>query len=230
MREAAFFQTTRGRILESLKRRGNRTAAELAAEHGLTTNAVRQHLSRLEGDGLVVDSRVRRGRTKPSQAYAVTHAGERLFPQRYDVLLNAVLHELRLEGGAERVASVFRRIGQRSARKYADRFEGKDLAGRVEEITRILREQGVVADCAATGDGFVIREHTCPFRETVAANSEVCSVVHTLMAEVLPGAPEQRSSIARGDNICEFHIRSAEAGHPPAGRTASGSGEAYGLS
>jgi len=206
-----FFQTTRGRILESLKRRGGRTATELAAEHGLTANAVRQHLGRLEADGLVAESTARRGRTKPSLLYTVTTEGERLFPQRYDVLLNALLTELRVEEGQDRVNALFQKIGERSARKYADRFAGKDLAGRVDELTKILRDQGVIADCERTGDGFLIREHNCPFKETVAAHPQVCTVVHTLMNEVLPGEREQRSSIAKGDAVCEFHVRSSEA-------------------
>jgi predicted ArsR family transcriptional regulator len=218
MRESTFFETTRGRILESLKRRGNRTAGELALEHGLTANAVRQHLIRLEVDGLIAERRERRGRTKPSSVFSVTHAGERLFPQRYDVLLNAMLHELQLEDGPERVTDLFRKIGQRSARKYADRFEGKDTAGRVGEITNILREQGVVADWEAAGDGFILREHNCPFKDSVAAHPQVCAVVHTLMSEVLPGSQRQVTSIARGDDVCEFHITpvtpAANAGEP----------------
>lgn len=222
MREDAFFQTTRGRVLESLKRRGGSTAAELAAEHGLTVNAVRQHLSRLEGEGLISEGRTRRGRTKPSVVYSVSHAGERLFPQRYDVLLNAVLHELQLEGGDDRVTALFKRIGERSARKYAGRFEGKPLGERVGEMAKILREQGVVADCEPSDGGYVLREHNCPFKETVGAHPQVCTVVHALMNEVLPSAPEQRSSIARGDAACEFHI-AADAETPS-------SGESYGLS
>jgi predicted ArsR family transcriptional regulator len=210
MRDAGFFQSTRGRILESLKKHGGSTAAELAAEHGLTVNAVRQHLGRLEGDGLIEEGLARRGRTKPSAVFSVTHAGERLFPQRYDVLLNAVLHELQLEDGQDRVTTLFRKIGERSARKYADRFEGKDVAQRVDEVTKILREQGVVADCDTEPGGFVIREHSCPFKETIGAHPQVCTVVHTLMNEVLPGTPQQRRSIARGDAVCEFHIPSSD--------------------
>ena len=218
MREAPFFHTTRGRILQSLKRHGGRTAAELAAEHGLTVNAVRQHLSRLEAEGLVSDGVARPGRTKPSAVFAVTHEGERLFPQRYDVLLNALIRELRVEDGSDRVDQLFRKIGERSARKYAARFEGKGLAERVDEITKILREQGVVADCEPVDGGFRIREHNCPFKETAGAHPQVCTVVHTLMNEVLPSSPEQRRSIARGDDTCEFHIPTHK------------SGESYGLS
>ncbi len=214
MREAPFFHTTRGRILQSLKRQGGRTAAELAAEHRLTVNAVRQHLSRLEAEGLVADGAARPGRTKPSAVYSVTHEGERLFPQRYDVLLNALLRELRAEGGDDRVSDLFRKIGERSARKYAARFEGKPLAQRVDEVTKILKEQGVVADCEAADGGYTIREHNCPFKETAESNPQVCTVVHSLMNEVLPVAPEQRRSIARGDAVCEFHIPAHESGEP----------------
>lgn len=217
MRESTFFETTRGRILESIKRRGNRTVAELASEQGLTANAVRQHLVRLEAQGLIAEHRERRSRTKPSSVFSVTHAGDRLFPQRYDVLLNAMLHELKAEEGPERVTDLFRKIGQRSARKYADRFEGKDAAGRVGEITKILREQGVVADWETAGEGFVIREHSCPFKDTVATHPQVCTVVHTLMSEVLPGNQRQATSIAKGDDVCEFHITPAATSGEPNG-------------
>jgi predicted ArsR family transcriptional regulator len=203
MREASFFQTTRGRIVESLKR-GPRTAAELSAEHGLTPNAVRQHLSRLERDDLVAEAASRRGHTKPSLVYALTAEGDRLFPQRYDVLLNAVLNEVRREGGPDAVASLFRHIGERSARKHAHRFEGKDTAARMTEIAKILGEQGVMADVERRAEGLVLREHNCPFKETAVAHPQVCTVVHTLLEQALPVRPQQRTSIARGDDACEF--------------------------
>ncbi len=206
MREASFFQTTRGRIVESLRRRGGRTAADLSKEHGLTANGVRQHLSRLERDGLISELSERRGPTKPSFVYSLTPEGERLFPQRYHVLLNAVLDELLREGGDDRLHDVFRKIGERSAAKYASQFQGKDMGQRVAELTRILRKQGVVADYEATKDGFIVREHNCPFKEAATSHPQVCSVIHTLMQETLAAKPEHTTSIARGDKLCEFRI------------------------
>jgi predicted ArsR family transcriptional regulator len=203
MREASFFQTTRGRIVESLKR-GPMTVIELSTEHGLTPNAVRQHLARLERDALVTETSSRRGPTKPSVVYALTSEGDRLFPQRYDVLLNAVLNEVRRGGGPEAVASLFRNIGERSARKNAHRFEGKDTAGRITEVVKILGEQGVLADVEQQSEGFVLREHNCPFKETAVAHPQVCTVVHTLLEQALPVRAQQRTSIARGDDACEF--------------------------
>ena len=207
MRESSFFQTTRGRIVELLQRRGSSTAAELAAERGLTPNAIRQHLARLERDGLVTETSERRGRTKPSLVFSLTQEGRRLFPQRDGALLHALLEEIAQSQGRERVNELMHAVGKRSARKYASRFEGKTQEARVAALTSILREQGVIADFQPVGrDGFVLREHNCPFRETVTEHPELCSLVHTLMEEVLPGKVEQFRSIARGDETCEFAI------------------------
>ncbi|HEV2909281.1 MAG TPA: helix-turn-helix domain-containing protein, partial [Candidatus Eremiobacteraceae bacterium] len=115
MREARFFQTTRGRIVESLQRRGPQTAAELAAGHELTQNAIRQHLARLERDGLVAETSERRGPTKPSLVFSLTAEGRRLFPQRYSTLLNAVIEEISASQGGDKVKELFHNIGQRSA-------------------------------------------------------------------------------------------------------------------
>jgi predicted ArsR family transcriptional regulator len=206
MRENSFFQTTRGRIVQSLKRHRTRTAAQLSAEQGVTPNAVRQHLARLERDGLVTGAAQRLSRTKPTLVYSLTSAGDRLFPERYTLLLNAVLDEIQRENGSGSVTRVFENIGRRSAARHAQRFAGKDLGGRVAELAAFLRERGVVVEHGESANGFVLREYNCPFRDTVAAHPEVCSVVHTLMEEVLPAKPRQLTSIARGDDRCEFEV------------------------
>jgi len=148
----------------------------------------------------------RLGRTKPTYVYSLTSEGDRLFPQRYPLLLNAVLDELQRDGGSDNVARVFRNIGRRSALRHADRFAGKDTAGKVAELASFLRERGVLADHDRSQSGFVLREYNCPFRDTVATHPEVCSVVHTLMQEVLPVKPQQTRSIASGDECCEFQV------------------------
>lgn len=212
MRENSFFHTTRGRIVESLLRRPAQTATELSGRLGLTPNAIRQHLTRLGRDGLVAEMVQRRGRTKPSLVYTLTRDGEQLFPQRYNALLNLVLRELKNDEGQDRVKELFRKIGRRTALKHAARFDGKDASGRLAALADLVREQGVVADFEPTSEGFVFREHNCPFRDSVASHSELCSMVHALMEEVVPGKTEQRKSIARGDDRCEFVVSAGKTG------------------
>jgi predicted ArsR family transcriptional regulator len=206
MREPSFFQTTRGRIVESLKRHRTRTAVELSNEHGVTPNAVRQHLARLGRDGLVSERTQRLGRTKPTLVYSLTEEGERLFPQRYPLLLNVLLDELQREGGPTRLQEIFSNIGRRSAQRHAQRFAGKDLSAKVAALAQFLRERGVVVEYERTPSGYAFREYNCPFRDTVVEHPEVCSMVHTLMKEVLPATAQQTSSISRGDDRCEFKL------------------------
>jgi predicted ArsR family transcriptional regulator len=134
MREQSFFQTTRGRIVQSLQQHGTRTASQLSQEHGVSANAVRQHLSRLGRDGLVSERSQRLGRTKPTLVYSLTPDGERLFPQRHSLLLGAVLDEVRDIDGERRLKKIFENIGKKSAKRHAARFAGKSLPEAVSEL------------------------------------------------------------------------------------------------
>src|SRR5262249_39766558 len=126
-----FFETTRGRIVAALRKRHGASAADLADELGLSPNAVRQHIATLEREGLVTERSVRRGRTKPTYEFSLTEQGQRLFPQRYDLLLNAVLREVKELGGEDAVAEIFQRIGQRSVEKAKERVGATSGEGRV---------------------------------------------------------------------------------------------------
>ena len=95
MHDDRFFQTTRGKIVSELRRRGSASAADLAHVFGLSPNAVRQQLMVLERDGLVAETSVRRGPTKPTYEFSLTPDADRLFPQAYDKMLSAVLREVR---------------------------------------------------------------------------------------------------------------------------------------
>src|SRR5271166_1149169 len=66
MHSDRFFQTTRGKIVSELRRRGSASAADLARLFGLSPNAVRQQLTVLERDGLVAETSVRRRPTRYS--------------------------------------------------------------------------------------------------------------------------------------------------------------------
>ncbi|MBV9103594.1 MAG: winged helix-turn-helix transcriptional regulator [Candidatus Eremiobacteraeota bacterium] len=209
MHDARFFETTRGRIVAALRRRHGATAVELAAEFGLSANAVRQQLVFLERDGYVLERSVKRGPTKPTLEYSLTGAAETLFPQRYDRILNAVLREVREEGGDSAVVSLFDRMGKRAADRYSERFKDKDTRGRVYELSEILREGGVEADVVETKGGFELREHNCPYAKTVAEHPEVCRVIHTVLHETMPGEPVQVESLATGGHACRFEIEGA---------------------
>ncbi len=80
MQADRFFQSTRGRIVEELRRRRTASAVDLAQLFGLSPNAIRQQLVVLERDGLVLERSVRRGRTKPTYEFSLTTEAEKDLP------------------------------------------------------------------------------------------------------------------------------------------------------
>ena len=200
-----FFDTTRGKIVGALRERRSASAFDLAAEFGLSPNAIRQQLVILERDGLISGRSVRRGKTKPTVEYSLTPQADRYFPQRYDKMLNAVLREIRAAGGNEAVKAVFERIGKRSAERIA---AGSATAeNQLDVLVSALKASGVNAELQKTEHGTILlHEHTCPYASVVAENPEACSAIHTILDKVAPGKSQQVESLATGGTECRFEI------------------------
>src|SRR5258708_5763440 len=141
-----FFETTRGRIVTELRRRRSASAVDLAQTFGLSPNAIRQQLIVLQRDGLVAERAARRGPTKPTFEFSLTSDGEKLFPQRYDKMLSAVLREVREQFGENGVAAVFKGIAQRTVAKAKRHATAPTAVGRMAQVTELLGAGGVIAD------------------------------------------------------------------------------------
>ena len=201
-----FFDSTRGKIVEALRNRPAASAFELAKEFGLSPNAIRQQLVILERDGLVVGKSVRRGKTKPTHEYSLTGLADRYFPQAYDRILNAVLREIRETQGDAAVARIFAGIGKRAARRVGERVEGQPVDVRIAEIAASVKIAGVSADVERQGDMLVLHEHNCPYANVVSENPEACSVIHTMLGDVVAPNVKQTESLATGGSECRFEV------------------------
>ena len=207
MQADRFFQSTRGRIVEELRRRKSASAVDLAQLFGLSPNAVRQQLVVLERDGLVIEKSVKRGRTKPTYEFSLTPEAEKLFPQHYDKMLGAVLREVKQQFGKEGVAKVFDGISKRTVAKAKQRITAADTEGKFRQLTEVLREGGVMADFNLIDGGFELHEHNCPYSEVVKEHPEVCSVIHHVLDETVGGRHVQTESIATGGGECRFEVK-----------------------
>ncbi|GAC1399668.1 MAG: transcriptional regulator [Vulcanimicrobiaceae bacterium] len=208
--DARFFATTKGKIVTELRRRHSASAVDLADSFGISTNAVRQQLLTLERDGYIVERSVRRGPTKPTLEYSLSPAADVLFPQRYDKMLNAVLTEVRESFGVVALETVLGKLGERAVAKYSAKLTAPDVRGRTYELAALLRENGVEADVVETpGGGIELREHHCPYGQTVGEHPEMCSIIHTVLSETLTATSHQVESIATGGDACRFEILAA---------------------
>lgn len=206
-----FFQTTRGKIVEELRRRKSASAVDLAGVFGLSPNAVRQQLVVLERDGFVVERPVRRGKTKPTLEFSLTGEAEKLFPQHYDKMLGAVLREVKSQFGPAGVSAVFDGIAKRTSERVRARVTAQAPEERVAQLAQVLGEGGVLTDYTLIEGGFELREHNCPYSEVVKDHPEVCSVIHHVLDETMGGTHVQTESLATGGGACTFQISATTA-------------------
>lgn len=189
--------STRGRILDLL-RRSDRTVSELAGELDLTENAIRNHLSTLERDGMVETRGVRReGVGKPARIYAFSPEAENFFPKAYDTVLTLILGLLSEEMDRAELGSLLQEAGHRAGRGRVS--DDADFQERLDVTMELVEAMGGVAEVRSNGD-LRVQGFTCPLTTVTREHPQVCKLVEALLAEML-GAPV-REVCDRGPRPC----------------------------
>jgi DeoR family suf operon transcriptional repressor len=204
----ASLPTTRRAILVAVKRAGACTAADLGEQLGLTPAAVRQQLRRLEEDGLLLHRSDRDGRGRPAHRYELAPSAEALFPKRYGDLTTELLGYL---GGPEsdEVGRLFAERGQRRLDAAGPRLSELSLDEQVGELTRILDEDGYLADVERLEDGgWRITEHNCAILTVATGYRQACSSELAFIRSALPGAVVERvAHLMDGGHVCAYEVR-----------------------
>jgi DeoR family transcriptional regulator, suf operon transcriptional repressor len=200
---------TRRQILEALKKGGELAADDLATQLSLTTSGVRQHLMALTSDGLVAHRQVRDGPGRPRHCYHLTAAADALFPRAYSDLTNELLGYAS-DDDPELVERLFDRRRKRRVQDAKQRLNGKDFEQKVEELARILDEDGYLADFQPTpdGDGFLITEHNCAILGVARRYGQACSSEIGFLREALPEAKIERiQHMIAGAHSCAYEVK-----------------------
>jgi DeoR family suf operon transcriptional repressor len=199
-------------VLFAVRRIGDATVEDVAADLAITASGARQHLTSLAEHGLVEavelrDDPPRRGR--PRLTYHVSELGDVLFPKAYGALTNELLGYVAesSEGAVDRLFERRRdhRISQ--ARERLGRH--RSLAGKVAELTAILDEDGYLASCEQLSrDRFLVVEHNCAIAAVAGTYGQACSSELEFIRAVLPDTDVVRvSHIASGDRHCAYDVR-----------------------
>lgn len=200
-------QATRQDILDLLRKRHQATVKEIGAELGLTSTGIRQHLTVLERDGLVVAREDRGHVGRPALVYRLSEAGHALYPAKYDELANALIEEARGILGPQALQQLLRAVAMRFAAPYLPRLEGEPHAARVTLVGEILEERGNVAATTCEGGEYYIRKHTCPFWNVATRNSAVCALDVQFIRQLAGADARLTTSLLRGDDCCTFHVK-----------------------
>ncbi len=196
--------TTRGRLI-ALIRRGVATVEELAADLGVTDNAVRAQLQTLEEAGIIHAAGTRQGpgAGKPATLYAIAPGAESALSSAYPPVLAALLETLaeRLPSGD--VDDILRDAGRRL--EAPDSGNRRSLDTRVRAAAAMLTSLGAEIDVERTEDGFVIRGYACPLAAAVRSEPRACHVVEEMVSSLV-GVPVRECCDRSGSPRCRFEV------------------------
>lgn len=202
---------SRRAILELIKKRGEVDAGAVAAGIGMTVSGARQHLAALSRDGLLASRQERAditGRGRPRHLYALTAAGDALFPRNYVDLTNELLEYVEDES-PELLGRIFDRRAGRRLERARSRTVGRSFAEKVGIVAGILDEDGYLADFEARPDGtFLITEHNCAVLGVALRYRHACSSELDFLQAAMPEAEVTRvAHRINGGHICAYEIK-----------------------
>jgi len=203
---------TKGEILALLKRTGGHSVNELASTLTLAPITIRQHLTRLERDGLLLSEAESNGNGRPHYVFRLSaKAQAEAFPYRSDRLVELLIKEIghldgsELQGLSEQQKTrlVLERVAQRLSREYASVIRGWPLEERVVFVTEVMQSDGGFAEWEKTDRGFEIRDFNCLFHRLL--DGDVCEWHSTFLKNVL-GEDLQVEPCADNENSCRFAV------------------------
>lgn len=206
-----FQDSTRGRLL-GLLLDGPATVAELSDELGLTDNAVRAQLSRLQTDGYVRREGERSSGGRPAHVFGLAPRAQETFPDASPAVLVQLLETLQQRLGPGDVGRILSETGRRiAARMRADGTGGTgsgvdatsgstggadapDADGADVEplspgqVLALLEELGGDPHMARSNGMLEITSPTCLLGPATRGNEDVCEVGRAFLEELF-GAP-----------------------------------------
>jgi len=205
------YGNTRRAIVEALKRQDGLTANDLATMLGITSMAVRKHLTQLETEAMVRTTAERRPVGRPVHRFHLTEAAAVLFPHTYDAFTVELLSDLRVLGGEETVDRLFERRTDRLYETLQATMHDQPLEARLDTLTQHLDKGGYLASWERTPEGdYLLKEHHCAVSSVALSFAQPCMSELDLMRRLLPDAAVTREHhISEGEAFCCYRIHPA---------------------
>jgi len=197
---------TRLQVLEAIKLQQPTTVISLADTLGISPISIRHHLTSLQAEGLIRIEIERQGVGRPKHLYSLTEAAQRYFPNKYHVLVERLLDELKASMPADEVEHIIDRLAAHTASRYGSVARGT-LEERLKHLIEVLGEEGFVAEVQRVGNNIVLTALNCPYIYVGQRHPEVCRIDHTIIRSVLGVDVQQTSCVLHGDRCCTFSVK-----------------------
>jgi predicted ArsR family transcriptional regulator len=193
-----------GKILTYLQRHGEATVKDLEDLLGISTTAVREHITHLQARALVATRLVRKGPGRPHAIYFLTDEAQSLFPKEYDTLSTLLLREIASQEGPARLQILLDAVGVRLAEEYRGQVAGAGRPERLAALSVALEQRGVPVELQPDGDGF--RVYACPYFDVAQEHAGVCAMERNMVEQVLGEPVVLAGTIREGGRSCHFTV------------------------
>lgn len=191
-------------FLSALHRMSSGTIQEIGNEIGVTATAIRQRLTRLQGQGLINRKLVRVRRGRPHYVYQLTEKGIRHLGDNYGDLALIMWREIQKIGDKTIRETLTVRVRDALVARFG-LVHGATLHERLEKLRDNLVERGYDVEVQTRGDALpVLRENACPYQELADADRSICHLEQEVFQQVLGTSIKLSQCCLDGHHCCEF--------------------------
>ena len=201
---------TRRAILEMLKLQGDLSAADIAAELGVSSMAVRQQMQELEESEDVIAENRSLGKGRPTKFWKLTSKANRHFPDRHSDLMVDLIQSAQAAFGEAGMERLLEERGRRQVEAYRRKLEGrKTLRSKVKALAEIRSDEGYLAEVEKQDDGsLLLVENHCPICVAAENCLGLCSTELQVFRESLgkETTVEREEHLLSGARRCAYRI------------------------
>lgn len=206
---------TREQVLDLIVEKAPVTASAIAKILGLTTAAVRRHITILLDSGEIREKEPtqlgKRGRGRPARHYVATERAHEKLHEGYSELAAKALGYLGQVGGGEAIGSFAAARSREIERRYAPvvREAGNDPKLRAQALADALTQDGFAATVRDIGQGgYAIQlcQGHCPIQQVAGDFPQLCDAETQAFARLLDVHVQRLATLAGGEHVCTTHI------------------------
>jgi predicted ArsR family transcriptional regulator len=191
-------------LIDSLRRRGAVTIADLVVEMGVTATAVRQRLARLMSAGLIRRETERQARGRPNHRYSLTEKGQDDSGTNFGDLAIVLWQEVKAVEDAAVRRGLLKRIADRFVARYRGKVNGDSLQDRMESVARLMGEREIPFEVDRSRELPVLSALACPYPELAKQDRSVCTMEKLMLSEVLGESVRLSECRLDGASCCTF--------------------------
>ncbi|MDT3768068.1 helix-turn-helix transcriptional regulator [Gleimia hominis] len=208
-------QGTREQVLDLVVEKGPVTSTVIARILGLTTAAVRRHITSLEAAGEIEEHEIvstkPRGRGRPARHYVATEAAHDQLTDSYSEIANRALSYLAQTAGEGAIESFAAARSREIERKYAPiiRAAGNDPRAQAMALADALTQDGYAASVRDVGAGnFAVQlcQGHCPILTVAEEFPQLCEAETQAFARLLDVHVQRLATLTGGEHVCTTHI------------------------